>query len=180
MDNLAIDLLKEFIGAKDVTLFSSHMNIVWEKSAIVRDFSISCQGTWALLEAISEHFENSDIGWHRIELQPAHPVEAPKDADHFTIASRYKVVKLPLSSIDFLSPYCVKSIEIHKFRVVNSASESEIVEYDGCLLFNFDDGRRFAISAYQTPAPGGTLGFTMDKADINQLTSLSSQRMIIT
>lgn len=180
MGNLAIDLLKEFIGAKNIILFSSHMIIVWGKSVIVPDFSIHCGKVWAILEASFESFDNSDIGWHRIEIQRAHPVETPKDANHFTIASRHKVVKLPLSSIDFLGPYVVKSIELHKFRVVNSASKSEIIDYDGCLVFNFDDERRFAISSYQTPVPGGMLGFTMDKADINQLTSLSSQRVVIT
>jgi hypothetical protein len=156
------------------------MIVVWEKSVIVPDFSINCRETWAILEASLENFEDSESGWHRIEIQRAAPVETPMDADHFTIAGRHKVVKLPLSSIDFQGSYLVKSIEIYKYRVVNSESESEIIEYDGCLVFNFDDGRRFAISSYQTPAPGGMLGFTTDEADIKKLTSLSTQKIIIT
>jgi len=178
MGNLEIDLLKEFIGSKNVWLFSSRMIIIWGKSVTVPDFSINCRETWVILEAIFESFDNSDIGWHRIEIQQARLAEPPKDADHFTIEGRGKVVKRALSSIDFLGSYVVKSIEIYKFKVVNSEAESETVEYDGCLVFNFDDGRRFAISSYQ--APSGTLGFTMDKADINKLTSLSSQKIVIT
>jgi hypothetical protein len=86
-------------------------------------------------------------------------------------------VKHALSSIDFPGPYVLKFIEAYKFTVSNPDSESEIVEYDGCLVFNFDDGRSFAISSYQ--APGGALGFTMGKEEINTLTSLASQRMLI-
>jgi hypothetical protein len=180
MGNLAINLLKEFIGAQGVSLFSSHMIIVWGKSVIVPDFSVHCGKTWAIMEASYESFDNSDLGWHRLDIQPAHPVETPQDPNHFTISSRHKVVQLPLSSIDFLGPYAIESIEVHQYSMANSASESEIVAYDGCLVFNFDDGRQFAISAHQTPAPGGTLGFTMDEADINQLTSLSNRSMVIT
>jgi len=178
MGNLAIDLLKEFIGAKGVSLFSSHMIVIWGKSVTARDFSINCRETWIILEARYESFDNSETEWHRIEIQPAHLAETSKGADHFTIESRHKVLKLPLSSIDFPGLYVIKSIEIYKFRVGNSVPGSEMVEYDGCLVFNFDDGRRFAISAYQ--APSGTLGFTMDKADIDKLASLSSQRIVIT
>jgi hypothetical protein len=178
MGNLEIDILKDFIGLKDVWLYSSRMIIIWGKSATVPDFSIQCGKTWIIIEAIIESFENSYIEWNRIEIQQAHLADILKDTDHFSIEGRHKVMKPALSSIDFPKPYIVKSIEIYKFTVSNSESESEIVEYDGCLVFNFDDGRSFAISSYGAPA--GTLGFTMDKAEINKLTSLSSQRMLIT
>jgi hypothetical protein len=178
MGNLEINLLKEFIGSKDVSLHSSRMLVVWGKSVTVPDFSINCRATWVIMEAIFETFEDSHIGWNRIEIQQAHLADTPKDADHAVIEGRRGILKRALSSIDFPAPYVIKSIEIYKFTVANSESESGIVEYDGCLVFNFDDGRRFAISSYQ--APSGTLGFTMDKAEINKLTSLSSQRMLIT
>ena len=178
MGNLEIDILKEIIGLKEVWLYTSRMNIIWGKSVTVPDFSLKCGKTWIIIDPIIEGFENSYIEWNRIEIQQAHLADTPKDADHVLIEGRHKVMKRALSSIDFPRPYVVKSIEIYKFTVSNSGSESEIVEYDGCLVFNFDDGRSFAISSYQ--APGGTLGFTMDKAEINQLTSFSSQRMLIT
>jgi hypothetical protein len=181
MGNLEIDLLKEIIGLKEVWLYTSRMIIIWGKSVTVPDFSLKCGKTWIIIDPIIESFENSYIEWNRIEIQQAHLrldlIESLR-ADHVLIEGRHKVMKRALSSIDFPRPYVVKSIEIYKFTVSNSESESEIVEYDGCLVFNFNDGRSFAISSYQ--APGGTLGFTMDKTEINKLTSLSSQRMLIT
>ena len=89
----------------------------------------------------------------------SHLADTPKDADHALIEGRRGIMKSALSSIDFPGPYIIKSIEIYKFTVANSEAESGIVEYDGCLVFNFDDERRFAISSYQ--APSGTLGFTI-------------------
>jgi hypothetical protein len=177
MGILEIDILKEMIGLKDVWLYTSRMIIIWGKSVTVPDFAITSGKTWIIIHPIIEGFENSYIKWNRIEIHQGQ-ANAQKDADHVLIEGRHKVTIRALSSIDFAKPYVVKSIEIYKFTVSNSESESEIVEYDGCLVFNFDDGRSFAISSYQ--APGGTLGFTMDKADINKLTSLSSQRMLIT
>ena len=178
MDNLEINLLKELIGSKNVVLFSSRMLVVWGKSVTVPDFSIKCRETmWVIVEPKFESFKNSHIGWNRIEIQQAHLADTPKDADHFTIEGKNRVIKRALSSIDFPGLYVVKSIEIYKFTVANSESESEIVEYDGCLVFYFDDGRRFAISSQQ--APGGTLGFTMDNTEIDKLISLSSQKKLI-
>ena len=177
MGNLEIDILKEIIGSKDVWLYTSRMIIIWGKSVTAPDFAIKCGKTWIIIHPIIEGFENSYIKWNRIEIHQGQ-ANTPKDADHVLIEGRHKVMIRALSSIDFPRPYVVKSIEIYKFTVSNSESESEIVEYDGCLVFNFDDGRRFVISSYQ--APGGTLGFTMDKAEINKLTSLSSQSMLIT
>ena len=166
------------IGSNEVWLYTARMMIVWEKSITAPDFSIKCGKLWIIIDPIVESFENSYIQWNRIEIQQAHLAETPKDAEHVFIKGRHKVVHHALSSIDFPGPYVVKSIEIYKFKVSHPESESEIVEYDGCLVFNFDDGRSFVISSYQ--APGGTLGFTMDKAEIHKLTSLSSQRMLIT
>ena len=166
------------IGLNEVWLYTSRMIIVWEKSITVPDFSMKCGKIWIIIDPIVESFENSYIQWNRIEIQQAHLANTPKDAEHVFIEGRHKVVHHALSSIDFPRPYVVKSIEIYKFKVSNPESESEIVEYEGCLVFNFDDGRSFVISSYQ--APGGTLGFTMDKAEINKLTSFSSQRMLIT
>lgn len=154
------------------------MNVIWGKSVTVPDFSIQCQEKWFILKAIFETFKNSHIGWNRIEIQKAHTADTPDEADHAIIEGKSGIMKHALSSIDFPAPYVIKSIEIYKFTLAHSESESGIIEYDGCLIFNFDDGRRFAISSYQ--APSGTLGFTMDEADINQLDSLSSQKMFIT
>ena len=182
MGNLATDILEDCIGLKDVWLYAPRMIIIWGKSATVSSFLLIKCGyttkTWIIIESAIESFENAYIEWNRIEVQQVHLADIPEDADHFTIEGRHKVVKRAVSSIDFPRPYVVKSIEIFKFTVSNPESESEIVEYDGCLVFNFDDGRSFAISSYG--APTGTLGFTMDKAVIRQSTSLSSQRMLIT
>lgn len=178
MGNLEIEILKELVGSKDIWLYSSRVIIIWGKSVTAPDFSIKCGKTWIIIDPIVENFENSYIQWNRIEIQQAHLADTPKDADHVLIEGRHKVVHRALSSIDFPGSYVVESIEIYKFKVFNSELESEIVEYDGCLVFNFDDGRSFIISSYQ--APGGALGFTMDKAEINKLTSLSTQKMLIT
>ena len=178
MDNLDLDLLKELIGSKELGLYSSRMIIIWGKSITVPDFSIKCGKTWIILESRVGSFENSYMEWNRMEIQQGQLADIPKDADHVMIEGRHKVVKHALSSIDFPGPYVIKSIEAYKFTVSNPESKSEIVEYDGCLVFNFDDGRSFAISAYQ--APGGALGFTMGKEEINTLTRLSIQRMLIT
>jgi hypothetical protein len=178
MGNLEIDLLRELIGAKELGLYSSRMIIIWGKSITVPDFSIKCGKLWIIIESIVERFENSYIEWNRMEIQQGHLADIPKDADHVMIEGRHKGVKHALSSIDFPGPYVLKSIEAYKFTVSNPESESESAEYDGCLVFNFDDGRRFAISSYQ--APGGALGFTMGKEEINTLAGLSSQSMLIT
>ncbi len=178
MGNLEIDLLKELIGSKELGLYSSRMIIIWGKSITVPDFSVKCGKTWIILESMVERFDNSYIEWNRMAVQQGQRADILKDADHVMIEGRHKVVKHALSSIDFPGPYVIKSIEVYKFTVSNPESESETVEYEGCLAFNFEDGRSFAISAYQ--APGGALGFTMGKEEINTLTSLSSQRMLIT
>ena len=178
MSNLEIDLLKELIGSKELGLYSSRMLIIWGKSIIVPDFSVKCGKTWIIIESMVERFGNSYIEWKRMNIQLGHLADIPKDADHAVIEGRHKVVKHALSSIDFPGPYVIKSIEAYKFLVSNPESESEIVEYDGCLVFKFDDGRSFAISSFQ--APGRALGFTMGKEEINALTSLSSQRLLIT
>jgi hypothetical protein len=178
MDTLEINLLKELIGSKELGLYSSRMIIIWGKSITVPDFSVKCGKKWIIIESIVERFKYSYIEWNRMEIQPGHLTNLPKDADHVMIEGRHKGVKHALSSIDFPGPYVIKSIEAYKFTVSNPESESENAEYDGCLVFNFDDGRSFGISSYQ--APGGALGFTMGKDEIEILTSLSSQKDFIT
>ena len=178
MDKLEIDLLKELIGSEELGLYSSRMIIIWGKSITVPDFLVKCGKQWIIIESIVERFEDSYTEWNRMKIQSGHLADLPTDADHVMIEGRQKVVKHALSSIDFPGPYIVKSIEVYKFTISNPESQNQIVEYDGCLIFNFDDGRRFAISSYQ--APGGALGFTMGKEEIEILTGLSSQRELIT
>ena len=174
MNNVEIDLLKETIGLKDVWLYTSHMIIMWGKSITAPHFSMKCGKKCIIIEPVLEGFEDSYIQWNRIVI---HQADMPKDAEYGLIKRRNISINR-LSSIDFPGPYVIKSIELYKFTVSNSDSESEIVEYDGCLVFQFEDGRRFAISSYG--APGEMLGFTMEKAEIKKLTSLSSQRDLIT
>jgi hypothetical protein len=178
MDNLEIDLLRELIGSEELGLYSSRMIIIWGESITVPDFSVKYGKKWIIIESIVESFEDSYIEWNRMKIQSAHLADLPKDADHVIIEGRQRVVKHALSSIDFPGPYVIKSIEAYKFTISNPESNSRIIEYDGCLVFNFEDGRRFAISSYQ--APGGVLGFTTGKEEINTLTSLSTQRKLIT
>lgn len=178
MENLEIDLLKELIGSEELGLYSSRMMIIWGKSITVPDFSVKCGRKWVIIESIVERFEDSYIEWNQMNIQLGHLANLPKDADHAIIEGGQSVVKHALSSIDFPGPYVVKSIEAYKFVISNPEAEDQIVEFDGCLVFNFDDRRRFAISSYQ--APGGALGFTMGKEEISALTSMSSRSMLIT
>ena len=178
MDDLELDILKELIGSEELGLYSSRMIIIWEKSITVPDFSVKCGRKWIIIESIVERFEDSYIEWNLMNMQPGHLANLPNDADHVIIEGRQRVVKHALSSIDFPGPYVVKSIEAYKFTIANPESGDQIVEYDGCLVFNFDDGRRFAISSYQ--APRGVLGFTTGKEEISALTSLSSRSKLIT
>jgi hypothetical protein len=151
------------------------MIIIWGKSVTAPHFSMKCGKKCIIIEPVVEGFGNSYIQWNRIGI---HQSEMPKDAEYGLIKRRHTSINR-LSSIDFCGPYVVKSIELYTFRVSGSELESEgdIVDYDGCLVFQFDDGRRFAVSSYG--APGGMLGFTMDRAEIENLTSLSSQRKLI-
>ena len=178
MDTLEINLLKELIGSDELGLYSSRMIIIWGKSITVPDFCVKCGKKWIIIESIVERFKYSYFEWNRMEIQQGYLADIPKDGDHVMIEGRHKVVKHALSSIDFPGSYVIKSIEAHKFMASNPESESQRVEYDGCLVFNFDDGRSFAISSYQ--APGGALGFTMGKDEIELLTSLSSRKDLIT
>jgi hypothetical protein len=167
-------ILEGFIGAQDLQLYTLQM-VGGKNEITVPSIYVQCNGKWIEFEPEVESFEGTYIEWTVMEVREIVP---PQFGKYVAVNREHESKTYPLIAIDFPRRNVVQSVEIYKFMVSNPGNPNEVIEYEGCIMFNCDGNLSFAISSYE--AVTGTLTFSSDRREISRLTRIATQKNVIT
>jgi hypothetical protein len=169
----SLDLLEQLLGCTGLSMYTTTLIVRWGESAMAPSLSINISRPDYMRWIVMESEE-----WGNLNLITVREADHPADVPYVDYPAGGKILRDPMSDLlirsENESPLTAISVLEGQAQLGGqSGADTELV-WDHTLLFEFDNGQRFAISAESALAT--LLEFTTDPVTISDLLEKSRVR----